>query len=54
MKVKCDMGIIAEAAFQSYNEEQMRQCARQDSSNCRGLPEVTISTGHHSVFVMNC
>lgn len=52
MKVKCDMGIRAEATFQSYNEEQMRQHGRQDSISCSGLPEVTTSTKHHSMFVM--
>lgn len=50
MKVQCDMGIRAEATFQSYNEEQMRQRARQDSIRCSGLPEVTTSTKHHSMF----
>lgn len=53
MKVKCDMGLATEAPCQSYNEEQMRKCARQDSLHGRGLPSVTVSITHHSIFAMN-
>lgn len=53
MKVKCDTGTVTEAPSQSYNEEQMRKCARQGSLLGRGLPAVTVSIAHHSVSAMN-